>query len=72
MLATMGACLVHQADHNKITVINNHCAANCGEGKQTCPVIVKFAIGHFKGCHISTRAHAIDKHQHMMQAKACE
>ena len=52
MLATVGTCLVHHADHNNITIINN-CTANCAAGKQTCLVLVKFATGHFKGCHIT-------------------
>ena len=69
---TMQACLVHQADHNKTTVINNHCAANCGEGKPTCLVPVKFATGHFKDCHRTNSVQAVDKHQSVMQATPCE
>ena len=70
LLATMGACHVHQADHNKITIIHNHCAANCGEGsRHVCASKVCYRTLQ---SHIRNSVHMIDKHEHMVQATACE
>ena len=33
MLVTLGACLVHQANHNKVTMIDNHCEAQLRGGQ---------------------------------------